>query len=93
MSMANSVRIKYHGEVLCCFDQTEVKAVEPYYYVKPPMPQNLFKRAYAWVYAFFTGKKNSLVVPKAECQTKVSFKDGTWLRVQMPFYEFVNEYC
>jgi hypothetical protein len=25
--------------------------------------------------------------------TKVSFKDGTWIRLKMPFLEFVDGYC
>jgi len=90
--MANSIRIKYHGETLCCLDQTEVKAVEPYVFCKPP-PQNLFKRTYDWLYRFVTGKKlqndNSVV----DVGTKVLFKDGTWLRVRMPFMEFIDAYC
>ena len=92
MSMANSVRIKYHGEVLCCLDQTEVKAVEPYAFRKYP-PQNIVKRVCGWMKTFITGKP----ADKSECDyeesTKVSFKDGTWIRLRMPFLEFVNAYC
>lgn len=92
MSMANSVRIKYRGEVLCCLDQSEVKAVEPYAFRKYP-PQNLLKRVCGWLRTFFTGKS----ADKSECgyeeSTKVSFKDGTCIRLKMPFSEFINGYC
>ena len=92
MSMANAIQIKYRGEVLCCLDQTEVKAVEPYVYRKYP-PQNILKRVYCWTRAFVIGKQPE----RRECEyeecTKVSFKDGTWIRLKMPFMEFVNAYC
>lgn len=93
MSLANSVRVTYHGEVLALIDQAEVKAVEPYIYVKPK-PLNLFKRVCGWFARFLTGDSQ---VHHSEDQretfTKVSFKDGTWARVRMPFHEFVATYC
>ena len=91
MSMANSVQIRYRGEVLCCLDQTEVKAVEPFVFKKYPS-QNLFKRTCGWVKTFLTGKPPRLDIESEDC-TKVLFKDGTWLRIKMPFLEFVNAYC
>lgn len=92
MSMANSFPVKYKGEVLCYLDQTEVKAVEPFLYKKSP-PQNIFCRGWYCLKTFLTGKP--FVHPKLECetQTKVLFKDGTWIRIKMPFLEFVNAYC
>lgn len=92
MSMANSVRIKYHGETLCCLDQTEVKAVEPYVF-KKFRPQNVFRRAAVWIHTFITGKPSDKSEVDHEEWTKVSFKDGTWIRLKMPFLEFVNGYC
>lgn len=91
--MANSIRITYHGEVLCCLDPTEVKATEPYLFVKP-QAMNVFKRLWRWLYQFLTGKR-----PKTEDSvrgdsgTKVLFKDGTWMRLRIPFMEFVDGYC
>ena len=92
MSMANSVRIKYRGEVLCCLDQTEVKAVEPYIVRKYPS-QNIFNRICGWARTLITGKPPDRGVCEYEECTKVSFKDGTWIRLKMPFLEFVNGYC
>lgn len=92
MSMANAIRIKFRGETLCCIDPTEVKAVEPYVFRKYP-PQNLIKRVYGWVGSFCTGKLPSRGEFECEESTKVLFKDGTWIRVKMPFLEFVNAYC
>lgn len=91
--MANAARIIYNGEILCCLDQTEVKAIEPYCSVKT-LPQSLPKRIYNWMYTFFTGKKRQMpVAPMYEAWTKVLFKDGTWIRIRIPFVEFVNSYC
>lgn len=90
--MANSVRIKYHGEVLCCLDQTEVKAVEPYVFRIYPQ-QNLIKRLYFGLRTFLTGKSPDIGKSECEDYTKVLFKDGTWIRLKMPFLEFVNAYC
>ena len=96
MSMANSVQIKWHGEVLCCLDQTEVKAVEPYVICKPPT-RNLLQRIYDWTYRFMTGKRTKVTVgdngSSCETDTKIMFKDGTWMRIKMPFMEFVDGYC
>ena len=94
--MANSIQIKYHGEVLCCLDQTEVKAVEPYISCKPPI-RNVFQRIGDWIYRFVTGKRTQVMIGEhgASCEygTKILFKDGTWMRLKIPFLEFVNEYC
>lgn len=94
--MANSVQIKYHGEVLCCLDQTEVKAVEPYVYFKPPI-RNLFQRIVDWTYRFVTGKRTKCEIgdgeSSIELMTKILFKDGTWIKIKIPFMEFVNAYC
>lgn len=90
--MANSVQIKYNGEVLCCLDQTEVKAVEPYLSYKPK-PQNLIKRMRGWAIRFLSGKSPSRDGSDYEEWTKISFKDGTWIRIKMPFWEFANAYC
>ena len=92
MSMANSVRIKYRGETLCCLDQTEVKAVEPYLFRKSP-PQNILKRIMNWGKAFFAGVSPDKGNTDCEEWTKVSFKDGTWLKIKMPFLEFISAYC
>lgn len=92
MSMANSIRIKYHGETLCCLDQAEVKAVEPYVF-KKTRPQNICKRLYGWIRTFLTGKQNDKGDAGYEEWTKVLFKDGTWIRLKMPFVEFVDGYC
>ena len=90
--MANSIQIKYRGEVLCCLDQTEVKAVEPYSYFKWP-PRNLFRRIGDWVFSFFTGRKVQMSAESVEAGTRLLFKDGTCMKLKMPFLEFVNEYC
>lgn len=90
--MANSIQIKWHGEVLCCLDQTEVKAVEPLAYWKVP-PQNLFKRVCGRISSFFTGKAYRCADSEKEIQTKILFKDGTFLKLKMPFVEFVDGYC
>ena len=90
--MANSVRIKYHGETLCCLDQTDVKAVEPYVLEKFK-PQNVFRRVAVWIRTFIIGKSSDKCVTDCEEWTKVLFKDGTWILVKMPFLEFVNGYC
>lgn len=96
MSMANSIQIKYHGETLCCLDQTEVKAVEPYVFCKPP-GRNIFQRIGDWMYRFVTGKRLQVQIGEhgASCEswTKILFKDGTWMRLKIPFMEFVNGYC
>lgn len=92
MSMANSIQIKYHGEVLCCLDQTEVKAVEPYVFCKPP-PRNVFKRIAGCLYSFVTGRKMPIIDPVVDIGTKILFKDGTWMRLKMPFTEYVDAYC
>lgn len=89
--MANSIPIKYHGETLCCFDQTEVKAVEPYPYYKLAS-RNLFQRISDWCYSFFTGKKCQDAIESVDICTKILFKDGTWIKIKMPFMEFVDEY-
>lgn len=91
MSMANSIRIKYRGEVLCCLDPTEVKAVEPSVFRKYP-PQNLGKRVWRWATTFFTGKQPEKADYDSEECTKVLFKDGTWLRIKIPFLEFLDGY-
>lgn len=91
MSLANSARITYNGEVLCCFDQTEVKAVEPFRYKKEE-PHNIFKRVWGSLCYFLTGKKTDLN-QDVDIHTKVSFNDGTYLILKMPFMEFVNAYC
>lgn len=90
--MANSIQIRYHGEVLCCLDQTEVKAVEPYSYFKWP-PRNLFHRIRDFLFTFFTGKKVQYPAESVEVFTKVMFKDGTFMKIRMPFLEFVSDYC
>ena len=92
MSLANAARITYGGEVLCCLDQSEVKAVEPFVYRKI-QPQNLWNRVRGWFYEVITGTKLCIKSDDVEIQTKISFKDGTWIRLKMPFMEFVNEYC
>ena len=93
--MANSIRVKYHEEVLCCLDQTEVKAVEPYVFCKPPV-RNIFQRISDWAYRFITGKRTSVIVgsggSSCESGTKILFKDGTWMKIRMPFTEFIDAY-
>lgn len=94
--MANSIQIKYHGEILCCLDQTEVKAVEPYVFCKPPI-RNVLQRMGDWMYRFVTGKRAKALIggngASFESGTKILFKDGTWMRLKIPFMEFVNGYC
>ena len=91
--MANSVRIQYRGEVLCCLDQCEVKAIEPYVFCKPPI-RNVFQRIADWWYRFVTGKKCPVdACGHTEQGTKILFKDGTWIKIRMPFLEFVHGYC
>ncbi|MBO6031813.1 MAG: hypothetical protein J6Q22_10195 [Prevotella sp.] len=94
--MANAIQIKYHGETLCCLDQTEVKAVEPYVFCKPPV-RNVFQRIADIAYRFATGKKRKIIVGDSEssCElgTKILFKDGTWMRIKIPFMDFVDAYC
>ena len=92
MSLANSARITYRGEVLCCLDQSEVKTVEPFLYRKY-QTQNLWDRICGSIYSFITGKQKESRSDDVEVQTKISFKDGTWIRIKMPFMEFVNGYC
>ena len=96
MSMANSIQLKYHGETLCCLDQTEVKAVEPYVFCKPPI-RNVLQRIGDWMYRFFTGRRTQAIIGENgasfESGTKILFKDGTWMRLKIPFMEFVNGYC
>lgn len=92
MSMANSVRIRYSGEVLCCLDQTEVKAIEPYSH-RRFAPQNLWKRMWHWIVSFYTGKPCTHGEESYEDWTRISFKDGTSMVLKMPFLEFVNGYC
>lgn len=92
MSLANSVRITYNKEVLALIDQTEIKAVEPYIYVKPK-PLNLWKRMCGGIARFFLGTPiPSDAEATKEIYTKLSFKDGTWTKVRMPFYDFINAY-
>lgn len=93
MSLANSVRITHNKEVLCCLDQTEVKAVEPFFEYSE-MPVNIWKRGWSGMYSFLTGKK-SLSQPMLHCseKTRIRFKDGTEMILRMPFLEFVNAYC
>ncbi len=91
--MANATRIKYHGQVLCCLDQTEVKAVEPCQAIHRPKPRNILVRASDWLKAFILGEPLNLKEDSDEKYTKIQFKDGTWIQIDMPFVEFVNEYC
>lgn len=90
--MANSARITYRGEVLCCLDQTEVKAVEPYLFRKP-LPRKVYKRIWDGLVAFFTGSQPPLAMSESEEQTRILFKDGSSLIIKIPFYEFINGYC
>ena len=90
--MANAIQIRYKGETLCCLDQTEVKAVEPFVYWKPP-PQNLFVRICGRVSSLFSGNPYRCKDSDKEEMTKVLFKDGTNMKIRMPFWEFVNAYC
>lgn len=91
MSMANAIRIKYKGEVLCCLDPTEVRAVDHYLYFKNP-PQNVFRRICGWISLFIMGKMKDGQRGEREDYTKVLFKDGSSLLVRMPFLEFINAY-
>ena len=90
--MANSVRITYRGELLCCLDQTEVEAVEPFREPKAK-PQNLWKRICGFAVRFYTGKRTNQDTSDFEERTRILFKDGTSIVVKMPFMEFVNGYC
>lgn len=49
------------------------------------------------MYRFVTGKRLQVQIGEhgASCEswTKILFKDGTWMRLKIPFMEFVNGYC
>ncbi len=92
MSLANSCRISYKGEVLCCLDQTEVKAVEPYRKVMM-RPQNVFERCFRKFISWITGVSQPVLLDTYLSITRIHFKDGTKLEVNMPFMEFINAYC
>lgn len=89
MSLANATRIKYQGEILCCLDQTEVKAVEPYVCRKFPH-SNIIKRLWDWIVTIVIRKTRQVQQVDA---TRVWFKDGTSIILKIPFWEFVNEFC
>ena len=89
--MGNNVRITYRGEVLATIDPTQVKSVEPYVYCIYK-PQNLKQRIVAGLRKFFTGRITDFEGDRFT-YTKVSFRDGTFIKIRMPFYDFINEYC
>ena len=88
--MGNATPIKYKGEVLALVDPTAVKAVEPYFQVKKK-PRNLWQRLRGWALQVLFG--TNPFEAEMESYTKLCFKDGTWLKLRMPFYEYINEYC
>ena len=88
--MGNATPIKYRGEVLALVDPTAVKAVEPYVQVRT-RPRNLWQRLRGYALKFVFG--TCPVDAETENYTKLCFKDGTWLKLRMPFYEYINEYC
>lgn len=85
MSLGNSIRIKYKGEVLCCLDPSEVKAVEPFI-ISPIEERGWLER----VRNFIRGKN----IKREEVSkiTKVCYKDGTNTIIKMPFLEFIEDY-
>lgn len=90
--MANQVHIRYHGETLCSIDPSEVKSVEPYSF-KKIKPQNIFKRIYEKVVVFLKGSLPKQSQNDYEEWTRISFRDGTWIRVKIPFLEFIEGYA
>ena len=89
MSLGNSVKISYKGESLAYIDPAEVKSVEPYITFKPN-PRNLFMRLCGFFSSLWTGKKQPQ--GEKECWTKITFRDGTWVKVRIPFWEFEQQY-
>jgi len=88
--MGNTTPIKYKGEVLALVDPTTVKAVEPFIQVRT-RPCNLWRRLRGLAHQFLYGTSD--MDTTTDIYTKLCFKDGTWLKVKIPFYEFINEYC
>lgn len=90
MGLGNAIPIRYHGEVLAVVDPAEIHSVEPYSYTRT-MPTLLHRRVWEWMQKVWLGRSTGEV--KREQWTKIAFKDGTWVKVRMPFIEFVSAYC
>ena len=70
--------------------------MEPYVFFKQPI-RNVLQRIGDLIYRFVTGKRMQVLIGENgasfESGTKILFKDGTWMRLKIPFMEFVNGYC
>lgn len=93
MALCNSIKIAFRGETLAYIDPAEIKAVEPYHSYKP-MSISLPKRVTGWLFRWWKGEASGEKLYESfESLTKITFRDGTWMKIRMPFYEFVNAYC
>lgn len=89
MSLGNSIKIAYRGESLAYIDPTEVKSVEPYITYKPN-PHSLLKKWWGGFVSLWRCHKQ--FQGEKEYWTKIAFKDGTWVKVKIPFWEFEQLY-
>lgn len=82
--MGNTIPIKHNGETLACIDPSQVMAVIPIV-VKKPCNVSLMGR----IDSFLWGDRTSVETVKA---TRIIFKDGSSVQLEMPFFDFVNTY-
>lgn len=83
--IGNTIPIKRDGETLACIDPLRVEAVIPDVAEKPSRNESLMEK----MSSFFRGDKVGGGAVKA---TRIIFKDGTSVRLEMPFSDFVNAY-
>lgn len=90
--MANLIPIVYKSETLACLDPTQVKAVEPFVIFKSRPSNSRLKNLMTFVRRIFDRKFIPTELSIREDWTKISFKDGTFIRIKMPFIEFLAAY-
>lgn len=82
--IGNTIPIKRNGETLACIDPSQVMAVIPVV-VEKPRNESLMEK----IDSFLWGHRNAGETFKA---TRIIFKDGSSIQLDMPFFNFVNTY-
>lgn len=82
--MGNTIPIKYHGETLACIDPSQVEAVVPWVFYKERR-FGIFDRIANFI------KRVHLQDERIQA-TKVMFKDGSSIKISIPFFDFINLY-
>lgn len=90
--MANLIPIVYKGETLACLDPTQVKAVEPFVMFKSRPSDSRLKNFMTFVRRIFNRRFIPTELSIREDWTKISFKDGTFIRIRMPFFDYLAAY-